>query len=378
MANVTETPSFDAGIYQIETTDPVLGGVNGIANAQAKGLANRTAFLKQQIDQLNSGQFAPSWIASQTYVQGELQKLDAKQSVRAATVANITLSGAQAIDGVTLTVGDRVLVKDQTTAAQNGIYLVAAQSWTRAADADNGTKLSSGARVAVDEGTVNAGKVWYLATAGAISIGSTALLFKDEHPDATQLLAGVSRFATESEAIAGLLSSVAVAPKEMKAAMEALLDIVAPIGVPIPWVTATPPNSRFLLVQAQSFDKAAYPKLADLWPTGVIPFDMRGEFPRGWDNGRGVDAGRVLLSAQADQFQGHARNLGKQGGGSDRLNGYINVTQQVTGIQSAVASSVGDNWITKEYIGDGVNGTPRVGLETRPRSIALNYIMRAA
>ncbi|MGL5586847.1 MAG: hypothetical protein ACRDDI_02230, partial [Aeromonas veronii] len=114
MANLPETTSFDAGIYQIETTDPVLGGVNGIANAQAKGLANRTAFLKQQIDQLNSGQLAPSWIASQTYVQGELQKLDAKQSVRAATVANITLSGAQTIDGVTLTVGDRVLVKDQT------------------------------------------------------------------------------------------------------------------------------------------------------------------------------------------------------------------------------------------------------------------------
>lgn len=98
MANVPETPSFDAGIYQIETTDPVLGRVNGIANAQAKGLANRTAFLKQQIDQLNSGQFAPSWIASRTYVQGDLQKLDAKQSVRAATVANITLSGAQTID----------------------------------------------------------------------------------------------------------------------------------------------------------------------------------------------------------------------------------------------------------------------------------------
>ena len=187
MANVTETPSYDAGIYQIETTDPVLGGPNGIANAQAKGLANRTAFLKQQIDQLNSGQFAPSWIASQSYVQGELQKLDAKQSVRAATVANITLSGAQTIDGVVLTVGDRVLVKDQTGAAQNGIYLVAAQGWTRSADADNGTKLSSGARVAVEEGTVNAGKVWYLATVGAIAVGTTALLFADEHPVASQV-----------------------------------------------------------------------------------------------------------------------------------------------------------------------------------------------
>ncbi|MGL6365393.1 hypothetical protein ACSZMZ_05920 [Aeromonas veronii] len=177
MANVPETPSFDAGIYQIETTDPVLGGPNGIANAQAKGLANRTAFLKQQIDQLNSGQFNPSWIASTDYVQGELQKLDAKQSVRAATTANITLSGVQTIDGVVLTVGDRVLVKDQTAAAQNGIYLVAAQSWTRATDADDGAKINGGARIAVESGSINAGSVWYLSTTGTINVGSTALTF---------------------------------------------------------------------------------------------------------------------------------------------------------------------------------------------------------
>lgn len=180
MANVPETASFDAGIYQIETTDPVLGGVNGIANAQAKGLANRTAFLKQQIDQLNSGQFAPSWIASQAYVQGELQKLDAKQSVRAATVANITLSGAQTIDGVTLTVGDRVLVKDQTTAAQNGIYAVSATAWSRAVDADSGEKITSGCRIYVEDGIKNGTHRFILTTKNPISVGTTQLSFTDE------------------------------------------------------------------------------------------------------------------------------------------------------------------------------------------------------
>ncbi|WAF58599.1 hypothetical protein NRL09_12385 [Aeromonas caviae] len=223
MANVTETPSYDAGIYQIETTDPVLGGPNGIANAQAKGLANRTAFLKQQIDQLNSGQLTPAWIASQDYVQEQLQKLDAKQSVRAATTANITLSGVQTIDGVALTVGDRVLVKDQTAAAQNGIYLVAAQGWTRATDADNGAKLTSAARVAVEAGELNVGSQWYLATTGPITIGVTMLLFKNEHGVATEQLAGLTRLATTQEAASGANVSAVITPPHLQAAKSAAI-----------------------------------------------------------------------------------------------------------------------------------------------------------
>ena len=118
-------------------------------------------------------------------IKAELSKLDGKQSVRAATTANIALSATKTVDGVVLAVGDRVLVKDQADAKQNGIYLVSAQAWTRTADADSGAKLSSGARIGVEEGTVNAGRVWYLATTGAITLGTTALAFKDEHPEPT-------------------------------------------------------------------------------------------------------------------------------------------------------------------------------------------------
>lgn len=370
MANVPETPSFDAGIYQIETTDPVLGGVNGIANAQAKGLANRTAFLKQQIDQLNSGQLKPSWIASTDYVQSELQKLDAKQSVRAATVANITLSGAQTIDGVTLTVGDRVLVKDQTTAAQNGIYLVAAQSWARATDADNGTKLSSGARVAVEEGAVNAGKVWYLATAGAIAVGATSLMFVDEHPSATTAVVGAVMLATKAEAGAGTNTSKAVTPE---GAAEAAF-MAYPIGAPIPWPSAVPP-AGFIAMIGQSFSASMYPKLALAYPGLVLP-DLRGEFIRGYDNDRGVDQGRTLLSSQGDAIRNFVGELLTDNGwmitsgtGVIRPSG---VTTQLTKNQTTTGTaSTSASWTI-----DASRSVPTAN-ENRPRNISFNYIVRA-
>lgn len=124
-----------------------------------------------------------------------------------------------------------------------------------------------------------------------------------DHPAGTKTEPGLLRLATESEALAGVLESVAVAPKEMRAAMEALLDIVAPIGVVLPWVAETPPNDRFVLVKNQVFDPVALPKLAKIFPTGRIPFDPRGLGLRWWDGGRGRDPGRALLSEQGDAMR---------------------------------------------------------------------------
>ncbi|WP_323883137.1 phage tail protein [Aeromonas hydrophila] len=142
-------------------------------------------------------------LATRKYVDDkqadELAKLDNKPSVRVATTVAIVLSAAQTIDGVALAVGDRVLVKDQADAKQNGIYMVATQAWTRTTDADNGAKLSSGARVYVEEGNVNGGKAWYLATSGAITVGTTLLQFKDEHPTASETVKGMTRYATQAE-----------------------------------------------------------------------------------------------------------------------------------------------------------------------------------
>lgn len=94
--------------------------------------------------------------ATKYYVDMAVQGLDPKASVRAATTANIaSLSGTMTIDGVALNAGDRVLVKNQTTASDNGIYVVAAGTWSRAADANVWSELVS-AYVFVEEGSVNA------------------------------------------------------------------------------------------------------------------------------------------------------------------------------------------------------------------------------
>ncbi len=105
--------------------------------------------------------------------------LNVKQAVRAATTANITLSGTQTIDDVVLVAGDRVLVKNQTTASQNGIYVVAAGAWSRSTDFDGSptNEVQAGDFCFVAEGTANGDTGWVLTTDGSITIGTSNLVF---------------------------------------------------------------------------------------------------------------------------------------------------------------------------------------------------------
>jgi hypothetical protein len=117
--------------------------------------------------------------ATKSYVDAVKTGLDIKDSVRVATTANITLSGTQTIDSVSVVAGDRVLVKNQTTATQNGIYVVAAGAWARAGDADNSPagEVTSGMFTFVEQGTANAGAGYVLTTSGTITLGTTNLAF---------------------------------------------------------------------------------------------------------------------------------------------------------------------------------------------------------
>lgn len=127
--------------------------------------------------------------ATKAYVDAARSGLDVKASVKVATTANITLSGAQTIDGVSVTTGDRVLVKNQSTASQNGIYVVAVGSWARASDADSDTEVTSGLFTFVEEGSVNADSGWVLSTNGPITLDTTGLAFA-QFSGAGQITAG--------------------------------------------------------------------------------------------------------------------------------------------------------------------------------------------
>jgi phage-related tail fiber protein len=112
--------------------------------------------------------------ANKQYVDAVAAGRDWKESVRAATTADITLSGAQTIDGVSVIAGDRVLVKNESSGADNGIYVAAAGAWSRAADADTAADLNPGATVSVEEGTVNGDKRFTLTTNLPFTLGTTA------------------------------------------------------------------------------------------------------------------------------------------------------------------------------------------------------------
>ena len=117
--------------------------------------------------------------ATKAYVDNVTAGINFHQPVRVATTGNITLSGTQTIDGVSLSVGDRVLVKDQTTQTENGIYVVASSSWTRATDADNTPdgELKGGDFTLVLEGTVNSGYGYVCSNTSAITIGTTNVTY---------------------------------------------------------------------------------------------------------------------------------------------------------------------------------------------------------
>ena len=153
---------FDAGV-QTNTLDSMAAPVASVSmNSQ---------LLTDVLDPVNDQD-----AATKIYVDTVAQGLDAKESARAATTANITLSGTQTVDGVALVAGDRILVKNQTTQSENGIYDVAAGAWARSGDADTWDELVS-AFIFVSEGTTNADNGFVMTADAGGTLGTTAVVW---------------------------------------------------------------------------------------------------------------------------------------------------------------------------------------------------------
>lgn len=128
-----------------------------------------------------------------------------------------------------------------------------------------------------------------------------------------------------------------------------------PVGVPVPWPSATPPTG-WLKCNGAAFSAEEYPELAKVYPTNKLP-DLRGEFIRGWDDGRGVDSGRAILSTQSHSIQAHDHIV------------YFRV--------NGVTTSSGVDDVMKYGDANPRPTSSTGGNETRPRNIAFNYIVRA-
>lgn len=118
---------------------------------------------------------SPLQAATKQYVDAVAVGIDTHTSCACATTANITLSGLQTLDGYTTIAGDRVLVKNQTTTSQNGIYDAAVGAWTRSTDADATGEIKQGSYVFVNNGTTLAKTGWTQQTSGTITIGTTPI-----------------------------------------------------------------------------------------------------------------------------------------------------------------------------------------------------------
>ena len=151
-----------------------------------------------------------------------------------------------------------------------------------------------------------------------------------------------------------------------------------PVGVPVPWPSATPPTG-WLKCNGAAFDKVKYPHLATAYPSGKLP-DLRGEFIRGWDDGRGIDAGRALLSIQTGMLEKH-RHIVVANDGYDSKEEWELATifrRAYTQGRGLDAADAGGTLIPSPTLHTRGSIGNTGGSETRPRNIAFNYIVRAA
>ena len=166
--------------------------------------------------------------ANKQYVDAVAQGLAPKDSVRAATTANLTLSAPQTVDGVSVIAGDRVLVKDQTTPSQNGIYVVAAGAWTRSTDMDAWSEVPA-AFTFVEEGTTNADTGWVSTANQGGTLNTTAITWA-QFSGAGSITAGAGLTKTGSSLDVGAGAGITVNADTIQVANDGITNAMIADG----------------------------------------------------------------------------------------------------------------------------------------------------
>lgn len=229
------------------------------------------------------------------YVDALAAGIQLKDPVVAATTANITLSGAQTIDGVSVIAGDRVLVKNQTDATENGIYVAASGAWSRSTDMDLGTEFNN-ALTFVQGGTAHGNEQWRVTTTGTITLGSTAiawgLFFASEDLSFTSPL-------SKSGGVVSLagLSSVGSAHRLVSVNAGATAWEYKELLGTTNRVTVTPAAGSFTLTLPQDIHTGAAPQFAGATLTGDIVFSGGTTYSIRTGTSDGSDNARLVLYA---------------------------------------------------------------------------------
>ncbi len=288
MASLPESSTFDAGVYQLELTDPVIGGPSGVSNAPLKNLANRTKYLKDHVDALESTR-AP--LASPV--------LTGTPTAPTATQGNSTTQLATtAFVNAEISADAAPISHVGATGAAHGVATASVAGFMAAADKSKLDGIAAGAQA--NTVTSVAGRTGAVALAVGDVSGAAPL--------ASPVLTGTP---TAPTAALGTNTTQLATTAFVKSAMDNVQ--VEQAGQVVFFAMNSAP-SGWLKANGAAVSRTAYAALfaaigithgaGDGSTTFNLP-DLRGEFIRGWDDSRGVDAGRAFGSWQADEFRSH-------------------------------------------------------------------------
>ncbi|MFP1727354.1 phage tail protein [Lonsdalea quercina] len=380
MAELTEKAEWTDGIYQLETSDPVVGGPGGISNRQAQELAYRTRYLKDNLDATSAGlaqheaaadphtQYAPKLNPTFSGMPKAPTPASDSNSDQLATTAFVKSVVAALVDGSPAALDT---LKELSVALGNDPHFATTITNSIAQKAPLNSPALSGIPTApTAEQSVNTTQIattaFVKSAINALVDGSPAAL--DTLKELSAALGNDANFAaTVTNSLSGKMEkSQNGADIPDKARFLENLGLgegsALPVGTPIPWPSATVP-AGWLQCNGSSFTAAQYPKLAQAYPGLKLP-DLRGEFIRGWDSARGIDSGRSLLTVQEASWIQPNIETNPEATAIGFGDGERPFNTDVQGAASGISISGNSGSRARAYV--------------RPRNIAFNYIVRAA